>query len=436
MAQHIVQNPIIVYLNSEHTMSNPVQWRLPTDQTDSEKLREFRSIHRLSQEELGLLVGRSRSTIASYEGGADCDPAVSGLVRLLKDRPTSELLARMRENREPATLPIQTEIKDLVRFLSEGAQSKSYPVHPDDPNTAWRTEHGVSTKRFKLSTLRTLATVPAADGGFLVGQELRPAIIAPELDGRLSRLGVTYIIADSMKDAQLPILADGQGYWIKESENVAMPQVAMSAISTAWQTVGSSVAISRRVIRQAEDAVGTFARSLVRGIAKEIDRAILHGTGFDGEPRGVLDYDITRVDNATTGGVHFSIADSIETLELNGIDSERLAIVAHPTTKRHLCDISDIDGQRDWIMQMVSANQRPFQTFRGLRAIASDKYTAGRILVGDFSQCVVRLSGEVEIKLLDKHRADGAVECYCFQDVSFEMPFAERAFVEIINVAS
>lgn len=418
-------------------MSTPVQWRLPTDQTDAEKLREFRSIHRLSQEELGLLVGRSRSSIAAYEGGADCDPAVSGLVRLLKDRPTSELLARMRENREPATLPIQTEIKDLVRFLSEGAESKSYPVRPDDPESPWRREDGVSSKRFKLSTLRSLATVPAADGGFLVGQDMRPAIIAPELDGRLSRIGVTFVIADSMKDAQLPILADGTPYWVKESENVGMPQVTMSAVNTTWQTVGSSVAISRRVIRQAEDAVGTFARSLVRGIAKEIDRAILHGTGFDGEPRGVLLYDIHRIDRTESElGIHTAIADAIETLELNGIDSERLAIVAHPSTKRNLCDISDLDGQRDWIMQLAAANQRPFQTFRGFRAIASDKYTAGRILVGDFSQCVVRLSGEVEIKLLDKHRADGAVECYAFQDVSFEMPFVEKSFVEIINVES
>ena len=411
-------------------MTFPVQWRLPTDQTDAERLKEFRSIHRLSQEELGILVGRSRSTIAGYENGTtEVDGAVSGLIRLMRDRPTWEIVRQMGENVNPSTLPIEQEAKALARFLSEGAQSKSYPVHPDDPNSAWRTEHGVSTKRFKLSTLRAIATTSATS---LVPESMRPAIIAPELDGRLSRLGVTYIVADSMRDAQLPILADGTPYWVREDANVGMPDVTMSAVNTTWQTVGSSVAISRRLILQADDAIGTFARSLVRGIAKEIDRAILHGTGFNGEPRGILQYPIGQVEALSGAGP--AIFDAVEDLELNGIDSERIAIVAHPSTKRRLTELADYDYKSDWVMTLAGPNQRPYQTFRGYRAIASDKYSQDKILVGDFSQCVVRLSGEVEIKLLDKHRADGAVECYAFQDVSFEMPFVEKSFVEIFNV--
>lgn len=407
-----------------------VEWNLPKAKTESELIREFRAKHRLTQEQFGILVDRSRSAIAGYESGqTEPDGAVTGLVRLLADKPTYEIIRMMGERVNPSELPIEQEAKALARFLSEGAQSKSYPVHPDDPNSQWRTDHGVSTKRFKLSTLRALATTQAAS---LVSEALRPAIIAPELDGRLSRLGVTYVVADSMRDAQLPILADGTPFWVREDANVGVANVTMSAVNTTWQTVGSSVAISRRLILQAQDAIGTFARSLVRGIAKEIDRAILHGTGFNGEPRGILQYPIGQVE--AIGGAGAAIFDAVEDLELNGIDSERIAIVAHPSTKRRLTELADYDYKSDWVMTLAGPNQRPFQTFRGYRAIASDKYSQDKILVGDFSQCVVRLSGEVEIKLLDKHRADGAVECYAFQDVSFEMPFVEKAFVEIYNV--
>lgn len=407
-----------------------VEWHLPKAKTESELIREFRARHKLTQEQFGILVDRSRSAIAGYESGAtEPDGSVTGMVRLLADKPTYEIIRMLGERVNPSDLPLDQEAKALTRFLSEGAQSKSYPVHPDDPNSAWRTEHGVSTKRFKLSTLRALATTQATS---IVPEAMRPAIIAPELDGRLSRLGVTYILADSVRDAQLPILADGQAYWTLEGENVSTPTVTMSAVSTSWQTVGSSVAISRRLILQADDAIGVFARSLVRSIAREIDRAILHGTGFNGEPRGILQYPIGQVEALSGAGP--AIFDAVEDLELNGIDSERIAIVAHPSTKRRLTELADYDAKSDWVMTLAGPNQRPFQTFRGYRAIASDKYSEDKILVGDFSQCVVRLSGEVEIKLLDKHRADGAVECYAFQDVSFEMPFVEKSFVEIYNV--
>ena len=47
------------------------------------QIQRFRENYRLSQSQLGLLIGKSRATVASYENGAtEADGAVTGLLRL------------------------------------------------------------------------------------------------------------------------------------------------------------------------------------------------------------------------------------------------------------------------------------------------------------------------------------------------------------------
>ena len=408
-------------------------WTLPTDQTDSEKLREFRSIHRLSQEELGLLVGRSRSTIASYENGGDVDGAVSGMVKLLRDRPTSEILARMRENREPATTPIQNEVIDLVRFLNEGAESKSYQVRPDDPESEWRTERGINTKRFRITTIERVgqATVPMSEGGALTRENLRAAIGPLAIDSRLSRLGVRYVGAGSDRsDSKIAVLSDPSCYWLNEADPLPEIHVSMASAATEFRTVATALALSRRLLRQTGDSgLRSFAASMTRALARAIDKAILVGSGVNGEPRGIINAELQQFDGSGDFGEAFYSA--IEQLELNGANSESLSIVVNPTTRKWLSQ-NALEAEPSWSYQMQGTPGR--QTFRGYPCLSLPSVPVGSMILGDFGQVTARIADEVEMRILDSQRADGAHEIYAFADVALENPFAASAFAEVSNV--
>lgn len=411
-----------------------VEWNLPKPKSESELIREFRAKHRLTQEQFGILVDRSRSAIAGYESGqTEPDGAVTGLVRLLADKPTYEIIRMMGERVNPSELPIEQEAKALARFLSEGAQSKSYPVRPDDPNSAWRTERGISTKRFRISTLERVgqSTVPMSEGGALTRENLRGVIGPLAIDSILSRLGCRYVgVGLDRSDSMIAVLSDPDSYWLSEDDPLPSITVSLAGTTTQFRTVATALALSRRLLRQTGDSgLRSFAASMTRSLARAIDRAILVGSGVGGEPTGILNSSLEQFDSASDFGTAFYSA--IEKLELNGANSESLSIVVHPTTRRWLSQ-NALESEPSWSYQMQGSPGR--QIFRGYPCLSLPHVPVGSMVLGDFGQVTARIADEVEMRILDSQRADGAHELYAFADVAIENPFASKAFAEIINV--
>lgn len=411
-------------------------WTLPTERTDADRIRDFRAKHKLTQEQFGVLVDRSRSTIAAYESGTqEADGAVTGLVRVLSDKPTSEIISLMARNLVPATLPIQTEIKSLERFLLEEGQTTAAPARPDDPESEWRVTRGVATKRFNLATIERLgqATMPGTDGGYLTSESTRQAIGPLAINSRLSRLGCTYAGIDgNISDFSTPILSDAGAYWIREGE--AMPEVSVS-LATAngeYKTVGTNLALSRRLLRMAgPSGLRAFAASMSRSLAREVDRAVLMGNGLE-EPLGIVNAPGLVQEDATDLDTAFFKA--VATLEANGVNSENISVICHPNTKQKLNQEFSPDVERPWIQSIVARSSRPYQQYRGFMALSLPSYTEGKMLIGDFSQVVVRVQNEIELRVLDGQRADGAHLIYGFLDCAIENPYASSAFVELTNV--
>ena len=409
-------------------------WTLPTERTDGDRIREFRAKHKLTQEQFGILVSRSRSAVAAYESGnAEVDGAVSGLVRLLHDRPTYEIVKMMGENLNPSEMPMDQEQKSLERFLNEGAESKSYLVRPDDPESEWRTERGINTKRFRISTLERVgqSTAPMSEGGALTRENLRAAIGPLAIDSRLSRLGVRYVGSGSDRsDSKIAVLSDPSCYWLNEADPLPEIHVSMASAATEFRTVATALALSRRLLRQTGDSgLRSFAASMTRALARAIDKAILVGSGVNGEPRGIINAELQQFDGSGDFGEAFYSA--IEQLELNGANSESLSIVVNPTTRKWLSQ-NALEAEPSWSYQMQGTPGR--QTFRGYPCLSLPSVPVGSMILGDFGQVTARIADEVEMRILDSQRADGAHEIYAFADVALENPFAASAFAEVSNV--
>ena len=136
------------------------------------QIQRFRENYRLTQAQLGLLIGKSRATVAAYESGAtEADGAVTGLLRLLDGRPTREIIGMMSNAQKPSELDPDLELKKLEHFLLDDAQTVPKPVREGDPESPWRTYRGAATRKFNLATIERLgegqATVGGPAGGFL-----------------------------------------------------------------------------------------------------------------------------------------------------------------------------------------------------------------------------------------------------------------------------
>ncbi len=399
------------------------------------QVRRFREKFRLNQAELGTLVGRSRSAIAAYEGGTQpVDGAVSGLLRLLSDKSPAEIVTMLSKNTSPTELSPDQEAVALERFLLEAGESRTIQVEPNNPESdRWRFERGAATQRFHLATVARLgqSTVPANMGGTLTGDRTRDGLGPLAISSRLSRLGTTFATADgTLSDFSTAILSDPPTYWIREGEAMPDAAVTLAAVAGSYQTVGTNLALTRRLMRQAgPGGLRTFGQAMTRSLARELDRACLAGTGTAPEPQGILT--APGVPTLDAGATNFNTAfwQSIRDLEEAGINSEGISVVAHPRTVEKLRLLPDLAGEeKDWVIELGR------QYFRGFPALSTPTCPESTLLVGDFSQVTVRVASQIELRILDGLRSDGAHLVYAFLDAAIENPYADKAFVVVNNV--
>lgn len=106
-----------------------------------------------------------------------------------------------------------------------------------------------------------------------------------------------------------------------------------------------------------------------------------------------------------------------------------MIVVAHPRTVEKLRALSDISAViKDWVIE------NGWQTFRGYQALSTPTCPEGRMLIGDFSQITVRLASQIDPRVLDGLRPDGAHLLFAFLDAAIENPYAEKGFLVIENV--
>jgi HK97 family phage major capsid protein len=151
---------------------------------------------------------------------------------------------------------------------------------------------------------RDLTVGTATAGGNLVATDLLAGSFIDLLRNRmvLAQLGATVLDGLTGNIAIPSQTAGASTYWVAEGVNVTESQAAFGQVTLTPKTVGMFTDFSRKTLLQTTPAIEALVRAdLANGIAAEIDRVGLCGSGSGAEPRGVIN---TAGIGAVAGGTN------------------------------------------------------------------------------------------------------------------------------------
>jgi HK97 family phage major capsid protein len=151
---------------------------------------------------------------------------------------------------------------------------------------------------------RDLTVGTPTAGGNLVATDLLAGSFIDLLRNRmvLAQLGATVLDGLTGNIAIPSQTAGASTYWVAEGVNVTESQAAFGQVTLTPKTVGMFTDFSRKTLLQSTPAIEALVRAdLANGIACEIDRVGLAGSGSGAEPRGVIN---TAGIGAVAGGTN------------------------------------------------------------------------------------------------------------------------------------
>ena len=138
---------------------------------------------------------------------------------------------------------------------------------------------------------RDLTVGTSTAGGHLVATDLMAANFIDLLRNRmvLGGLGIT-MLDGLVGNLAIPSQTAGAStYWVTEGTAVTESQATFGQVTLSPKTVGMFTDYSRKTLLQTTPAIEALVRAdLASGIAVEIDRVGLAGSGSGAEPRGVI----------------------------------------------------------------------------------------------------------------------------------------------------
>lgn len=391
-----------------------------------EALKLFREIHGLTQSQLGAIVGRSRASIASWESGdVRPDRAASKLLEELKSQPLK--VAAMKTERQPDPGSDWESFRDEVRaykpnnkviYDKDGEFKASVP-------TGFRASVNLEELAFvggMTSPRRVTRTASA-----LVADGVLAAPVSPlGLADSLAPLGVSYIVADWSKgDRLLPVLlTDPVPYWLEGDAPVPDSNLGIEVHRGKIKGLGAGMLISRTLLKLSNrETERAFAASLVRCLKRGLNRGALTGDGSEAEPQGLATHpDIPEVDalgafDADTWRV------AIKTLELSGVDSGRIGVVAHPAVKEKLSKLT-FGGFNLWFDSECG----------GRPAMVSADLAEGMMIIGAFDTLAIYHDARVQVQMSMHPDSGGQLtQMFAFLDCAV-LTGQPSAFLRIKNI--
>jgi HK97 family phage major capsid protein len=140
------------------------------------------------------------------------------------------------------------------------------------------------------SQQRDLVKGTATAGGHLVATDLLAQDFITLLRNRVVTIAAGATVLDGLiGDIAIPRqTAATTAYWVAENGAVTESQPAFDQVAMSPKTLGGYVDISRKLLAQSALSIETFVRTdLARVLGIEIDRAALHGSAANNQPRGV-----------------------------------------------------------------------------------------------------------------------------------------------------
>jgi HK97 family phage major capsid protein len=205
--------------------------------------------------------------------------------------------------------PMDKDLQQAAAFEIE-ASNAARKVATDDGNQPMRRErenghtvpwdvlsapiaHSDEMARALMARMmqRDLSVGTATAGGNLVATNLLAASFIDLLRNRIVVAGLGAQMLDGLVgNVAIPSQTAGAStYWVAEATAVTESEATFGQVTMSPKTVGMFTDYSRRTLLQTTPAIEALVRAdLAMGIATEIDRAAIAGTGSSGQPRGIL----------------------------------------------------------------------------------------------------------------------------------------------------
>ena len=189
---------------------------------------------------------------------------------------------------------------------------------------------------------RDLSVGTASAGGNLVATDLLVSSFIDLLRNRIVVAGMgAQMLPGLVGNVAIPSQSAGAStYWVTEGTAVTESEATFGQVTMTPKTVGMFTDYSRRTLLQTSPAIEALVRAdLAAGIAVEIDRAALHGTGSSGQPRGIAATSgIGSVAGGTNGAAptYLNMIALEEAIAVANADVGNLGFITNPKMRAQL----------------------------------------------------------------------------------------------------
>lgn len=226
--------------------------------------------------------------------------------------------------------------------------------------------------------------VPTVHRADLYIGPLREALVA-------RRLGVR-VLTGLSGDLSIPKYGSGlETGWVAEGGAVPDHEMAFDSVTLGPKHVGGKTEMSRQLIQQSSPSIEQLVRDdLAFLIAKQIDRAIIAGTGASNEPLGVLNF--TGAQTGTLATLNWkAVLDMVQQLEDEEIFGGTWLTTG--TAKTVLASTLKESGLPGYLLEGGRMADRALSVTRSLEGDSNGQ----PIILGDFSQILLGIWSELDV---------------------------------------
>lgn len=331
----------------------------------------------------------------SADESAKFDGIKSEITALESDESRAQFLAdQEREQRgQPVhgdtrgNLESRVSVLNVLRAQMEGRAltGAEAEFHAEAIRSAGREVSGILVP---LSALESRANTTTS-AGELVGTDHRgDQYIGPLRDALLVRQMGVRVLTGLRGNVSIPKAGTGlSASWVTEGEAIPESDMTFDAVTLTPHHVGAITELSRQLILQSDPSVEALVREdIAYAIAAEVDRAIIAGSGADGEPLGI----VNRAGVLTAAALPESWADVLAMeQQLNALNINPTAWYTTPGVMSSLRGTLKEAGLPGYVAQGGRIGDLP--------AYSSNAAPAATAVLGDWSQIILGQWGAVEI---------------------------------------
>lgn len=195
-------------------------------------------------------------------------------------------------------------------------------------------------------------------------------------------------------DVKIPKkLTAAQAAWIAtEGGASSESEMTVGSVSMTPKTLGAYTDVTRQLMIQSSlDVEALIRNDLVAALGLAIDAAALGGSGSSGQPTGIKN--TTGVNTTTFAAANPTFAEivAMETaIAADNALSANMAYIMASGTYGALKTTEKASGTAQFVVE-------PGNTVNGYRSIVSNQATAGDVILGNFSDCLIGMFGGLDL---------------------------------------